>query len=127
MFEPIDRAARSRPYALACWLQTLLFAAFALAGAIPFQVHAAILALMVAISWRLQCGTVVPKLRLGKLLAWLGAGCLGAAIAMLGCVMVLPLASTGIPWRVFAVFDLAIAGFTLTVALYHQREWWLFP
>ena len=117
MFEPIDRAARSRPYALACWLQALLFAASALGGAIPLPVYAAILVLMVAVSWRLHRGAVVPKLRRGKLLAWLGAGCL----------IVLPFTSVGSPLCFFALFPVVIAGFMLTVALYHQREWWLYP
>jgi hypothetical protein len=113
MFEPIDRAARSRPYAFACLLHTVLFAASALGSAIPFPIQAAILAPMVTVSWRLHRGAVVPKLRLGKLLAWLGAGFVGLALALLGCVLVIPLA--------------LVSGFTLTMALYHQREWWLFP
>jgi hypothetical protein len=127
MFEPIDRARRSRPYALACWLQALLFAASALVGAVPAPVHAVILAPMVALAWRLHRGAVVPKLRVGKLLAWLGAGCLGVAFAMIGCVIVLPFTPSGLPLCVFAVFQAAVAGFMLTLALYHQREWWLYP
>jgi hypothetical protein len=148
MFEPIDRAARSRPYAAACWLLAALFAAPALGeairqplpylpplralqGFVPFwllaPVHAAILAAMINVSWRLQRGALVPRLHLGRLLAWFGGGCLSAAFAMIACTVMLAHAPFGFPLCICALLQAVIAGFALTLSLYHQREWWLYP
>jgi hypothetical protein len=145
MFEPIDRTSTCRPYALASWLLSGLFAAplaglalqrwspqpylppvESFQGALPYWAslcgQAAVLALMAGISWRLQRGLLVPDQRRGRLLAWLGAGYLAAALARLALGLALAQAAPWFRMWIPELMHVVLAGFVLTLSLYHRRE-----
>ena len=145
MFEPIDRRSTCRPYALACWLLAGLFAAAVLASALqlwrpqpylpPLEaflgvlppwlsicVQAAVLAAIAGVSWRLQRGLVIPDPRLGRVLAWLGAGYMAVAFARIAFGVAVPQAAPWFRMWIPALMHVVLAGFVLTVALYHRRE-----
>jgi hypothetical protein len=130
MFEPINWTSICRPYAIACWLLTglfvpLLLAAEAFQDLLPYwlslSVQAALLAGMAGASWRLQRGLLAPNPRLGRLLARLGAAYMIVAIAGIASGLTLE-AALWSRMRIPALMHVVLAGFVLTISLYHRRE-----
>jgi hypothetical protein len=130
MFEPINWTSICRPYAIACWLLTglfvpLLLAAEAFQGVLPhwfsLSVQAALLAGMAGASWRLQQGRLVPNPQLGRLMAWLGAAYMIVAIAGIASGLTLE-AALWSRMRIPALMHAVLAGFVLTISLYHRRD-----
>ena len=133
-------------YASLLWLLSFLFAARVIGQAVQrctpqlflppiaaFQgsnlpyglllpVQLAILALMAFVSWRVQNGMLAPSLRAGNVLAWLGGIYMAGALARI----VVGLAAPGAPewFRTWipALFHVVLAGFVLTLAVYHRHR-----
>lgn len=128
MFEPLVEP-NPKPYAIACWALCACVAGLLAgelgdspAGLLVVGVHAAVLAAMGAVAWRLQDGSLDPDPRRGAALGWLG----GAYMALaLGRIMIGLAIAGAAPWfRAWmpAFFHVALAGYVLTVSVYDRRE-----
>ena len=83
-----------------------------------------ILGAMMRTAWRIQMSKLAPSRRAGTVLSWIGgvymAGSLGRIVVGLAVPGAPAWFSTWIP----AVFHVVLAGFVLTLALYHRRLAW---
>ena len=79
---------------------------------------------MMRTAWCIQAGKLTPSRRAGTVLSWIGgvymAGSLGRIVVGLAVPGAPAWFSTWIP----AVFQVVLAGFVLTLALYHRRLAW---
>jgi hypothetical protein len=89
---------------------------------LSLSVQAVALAVMAAVSWRLQRGRLVPDLRLGRVLSWLGAAYMVVALARIAIGLALPQAAPWFRMWIPALMHVVLASFVLTIALYHRRE-----
>jgi hypothetical protein len=145
MFEPIDRPAASRAYATLCWVlcgayavpvvgravqswnpQPYLPELDAFRGLLPpwvsMPAEALAVAAMSAAAWRLQRGQMTPNLRLGRLLAAVGVAYLTVTSARIAYGLATPEAVLWFRMWIPALMHVALAGFVLTVGLFHLRE-----
>lgn len=142
----VRTAASSSPYAAAGWLLCALFAARVLGQALqrwlpqpflppeeafqgsslPYAVllatQLAILAAMLYVTVRMQTGALVPSRRLGVMLAWAGAVYMTFSIGRIAVGLAMPEAHSWFRTWIPAFFHLVLAGFVLTVSLYHLRR-----
>lgn len=83
-----------------------------------------ILGAMMRTAWRIQMSKLAPSRRAGTVLSWIGgvymAGSLGRIVVGLAVPGAPAWFSTWIP----AMFHVVLAGFVLTLALYHRRLAW---
>jgi hypothetical protein len=81
-----------------------------------------ILALMLRISQRVRQGTLAPRARLGRGLAWAGWIYMTAALLRLAIGMSVPTAPAWFRTWIPGFFHLVLAGFVLSLAAYHQSR-----
>lgn len=130
-------------YAAACWSLAALFAARVLGQAVqrwvpqpflpPFEVFQGsrlpywlllslqilILLLMLRVARRVQTARLVPSRRAGLPLAWAGGAYMTVALGRIAVGLAVPDAPAWFRTWVPAFFHLVLAGFVLTVSLYH--------
>jgi len=80
-----------------------------------------ILAAMTLISWRVQAGTLAPSPRAASALAWAGGIYMAASLARLAVGLAVPAAPDWFRTWIPAVYHVVLAGFVLTLAVYHRR------
>lgn len=149
---PARPGGRVRPspsagaYAAACWSLSVLFAARVLGQAVqrwmpqpslpPFDafqgsglpywlllsVQLLILAVMVRVAGRVQTGHLAPSRRAGRWLGWAGAAYMAFAGARIAVGLGVPGAPAWFRTWIPAFFHVVLAGFVLTVSLYHLRK-----
>ena len=78
-----------------------------------------ILAAMFYLTVQMQTGTLVPSRRLGVGLAWAGAIYMTFSIGRIAVGLAVPEANSWFRTWIPAFFHLVLAGFVLTVSLYH--------
>jgi hypothetical protein len=78
-----------------------------------------ILAAMLYLTIRMQTGSLVPSRRLGVGLAWAGGIYMVFSVGRIAVGVVLPEANPWFRTWIPAFFHLVLAGFVLTVSLYH--------
>jgi hypothetical protein len=146
MFEPIEQASTSRPYAVACWLLSVLGAAPVLGQVVQrwsplpylppleaFQeidlpywlslsVRVPVLAAMTAVSWNVHRGVLVPDPGRGFILGWVGAGYMAITFGAVVFELSVPHSIAGFCAWLPALFHIVFAGFVLTISVYHRRE-----
>jgi hypothetical protein len=81
-----------------------------------------IMAAMVRFSWRAQTGRLMPNRRAGRVLAWAGAIYMMGSLARLAIGLALPDPPAWFTAWIPAIFHVVLAGFVLTLAMYHLRE-----
>ena len=142
----VRTAANSSLYAATGWLLSALFAARVLGqalqrwlpqpflppveafqgSALPYGVllsaQLAILTAMLYFSLRMQIGALLPSRRLGVGLAWVGAVYMAFSVGRIAVGLAVPNADAWFRTWIPALFHLVLAGFVLTVSLYHLRR-----
>lgn len=140
------RTAASSAYTATGWLLCALFAARVLGQALqrwlpqPFlppeeafqgsslpygillATQLAILAAMLYVTFRMQTGALVPSRHLGFGLAWAGAVYMTFSIGRIAVGLAMPDAHSWFRTWIPAFFHLVLAGFVLTVSVYHLRS-----
>jgi hypothetical protein len=120
-------AARVLGQALQKWLPLSMLPPFrAFQGsAIPYPMLLAaqllILAIMGRSSWRVQHGGVSSSRRAAILLPWVGSTYIAASLARLAIGMSVPRAPAWFKAWISGTFHLVLAGFLVTLAIFHQR------
>jgi hypothetical protein len=141
----IKTAAAFAPYAATGWLLCAMFGARVLGQMLqrwmpqPFlppadafqgsslrygvllSTQLVILAAMFYLTIRMQTRTLVPSRRLGVGLAWAGATYMTFSIGRIAVGLAVPEANPWFRTWIPAFFHLVLAGFVLTVSLYHLR------
>jgi hypothetical protein len=142
----VTTAADSSLYAATGWLLSALFAARVLGqalqrwlpqpflppaeafqgSALPYGVllsaQLAILTAMLYLSFRMQTGALLPSRRLGVGLAWVGTVYMAFSVGRIAVGLAVPKADAWFRTWIPALFHLVLAGFVLTVSLYHLRR-----
>jgi hypothetical protein len=77
---------------------------------------------MAAVSWTVHRGVLVPNPRRGRVLAWLGAGYMGVTLGRIVFGVPVPDASSSLCVWMPALFHIVLAGFVLTISVYHRSE-----
>ena len=150
MYDPlpamrVKTAAALSRYAAAGWLLSTMFGARVLGQVLqrwmpqpflppaeafqgsnlPYAVllssQLAILTAMFYLTFRMQTGAMVPSRRIGLGLAWAGGIYMALSIGRIAVGLALPEADPWFSAWVPAFFHLVLAGFVLTVSLYHLR------
>lgn len=83
-----------------------------------------ILGVMMRIAWRIQAGRLAPSRRAGTVLSWIGGVYMAGALGRIVVGLVVPGAPAWFSTWIPAVFHVVLAGFVLTLALYHHRLAW---
>jgi hypothetical protein len=81
----------------------------------------AILTAMFYLTFRMQTGAMVPSRRIGLGLAWAGGIYMALSIGRIAVGLALPEADPWFSAWIPAFFHSVLAGFVLTVSLYHLR------
>lgn len=81
-----------------------------------------ILAAMVYFTWRMQRRTLSPRRGIGIPLAWVGTLYMTGALGRIAVGLAFPGAHSWFRAWIPAFFHLVLAGFVLTVSIYHLRK-----
>ena len=129
MFEPLVER-NPKPYAVACWALCACVGGllagelghWAPAGPALVSVHAAVLAAMGAVAWRLQDGSLDPDPRRGAILGWLGGAYMALALGRIAIGLAIAGAAPWFKAWLPAFFHVAFAGYVLALSAYDRRE-----
>ena len=80
-----------------------------------------ILAAMTLISWRVQAGMLAPSPRVASVLAWAGGIYMTVSLARIAVGLAVPAAPDWFRTWIPAVYHVVLAGFVLTLGVYHRR------
>jgi hypothetical protein len=80
-----------------------------------------ILAAMTLISWRVQAGMLAPSARAASVLAWAGGIYMAGSLVRIAVGLAVPAAPDWFRTWIPAIFHVVLAGFVLTLAVYHRR------
>jgi hypothetical protein len=80
-----------------------------------------ILAAMVLLSWRVQTGKLAPSPRAARGLTWAGGIYMAASLGRIAVGLAVPVAPDWFRTWIPATFHVVLAGFVLTLAVYHWR------
>ena len=86
------------------------------------SVQLLILAVMLWLTWRMQRATLVPRRGTGIWLAGMGGAYMAVAVGRIAIGLLLPEAHPWFRTWIPAFFHVVLAGFVLTVSLYHLRK-----
>jgi hypothetical protein len=81
-----------------------------------------ILAVMIAVAWRVQRGRMVRNPGAARVLGWLGAAYMAFALARIAVGLGMPGAPAWFRTWVPAFFHIVLAGYVLAVSLYHRGK-----
>lgn len=82
----------------------------------------AILAVMARLAWRMQMGTLLPRRRLARALAWTGGIYMTGSLARLMIGVAVPAAPSWFTAWISGFFHLVLAAFVLALAAYHGQD-----
>jgi hypothetical protein len=85
-------------------------------------VQLGILGVMIWLAWRMQRAALVPRHGLGIWLAWMGGTYMAVAVGRIATGLLLPEAHPWFRTWIPAFFHVVLAGFVLTVSIYHLRK-----
>ena len=80
-----------------------------------------ILSAMALFSWRAQSGMLAPNRRAARVLAWFGGLYMAASLGRIVVGLAIPAAPDWFRTWIPAIFHVVLAGFVLTLAVYHRR------
>ena len=83
-----------------------------------------ILGAMMRTAWRIQMSKLAPSRRAGTVLSWIGGVYMAGALGRIVVGLAVPGAPAWFSTWIPAVFHVVLAGFVLTLALYHRRLAW---
>jgi hypothetical protein len=121
-------AARVTGQAVQRWIpQPFLPSADAFQGSnLPYPVllcaQLVILAVMIAVAWRVQRGRMVRNPRAARVLGWLGAAYMAFALVRIAVGLGMPGAPDWFRTWIHAFFHIVLAGYVLAVSLYHRGK-----
>lgn len=139
------RVGANRSYAAVLWALSSLFAARLLGQAVqhwapqPFlpafeefqgsslpywlllSAQILILSTMALFSWRAQSGMLAPSRRAASVLAWFGGIYMAASLGRIVVGLAVPVAPDWFRTWIPAIFHVVLAGYVLTLAVYHRR------
>jgi hypothetical protein len=81
-----------------------------------------ILAVMIAVAWRVQRGVMARNPGAGRVLGWLGAAYMAFALGRIAIGLSMPGAPDWFRTWIPAFFHVVLAGYVLTVSLYHRGK-----
>jgi hypothetical protein len=121
-------AARVAGQAIQRWLpQALLPPPDAFQGSnLPYPLllgaQLAILAVMIAVAWRVQHGRIVRNPGAARILGWLGGAYMAFALGRIAVGLGIPGAPEWFRTWIPAFFHIVLAGYVLAISLYHRGK-----